>query len=166
MNYNDFMAYLDTEQTKNPVNLLHIAQALHIGIYKSTTLHDKTAGLILQTTGKYHTFDNGCGFAIIINAKYHKRRQRFTIAHEIAHYILHKDKIHAQLTDSLIYRSDNLSREEEMQALQLTLDILMPWSLINQAIKKGTKMKDLAKAFDVSPATMSIRIGVPLDDLD
>jgi len=165
MNYNDFMAYLDTEQTESPVNLLHISQALHLGIYKSTQLHDKTSGLILKATGKYKTFDKGCGFAIIINANYHKRRQRFTIAHEIAHYILHKDKIHTQLSDSILYRSENLSRDEELQAHQLTADILMPWSLINKEIKKGLPYQNLAKKFEVSPSAMSIRIGVPLDDL-
>src|SRR5690349_7799213 len=45
------------------------------------------------------------GYSIYINGHDSHRRQRFTLAHEIGHYILHRDLIGDGLIDSALYRS-------------------------------------------------------------
>ena len=62
-------------------------------------------------------------------------RRRFTIAHEIAHFLLHRDKIGDQLSDDAMYRS-SLSSDDERAANRLAADILMPMGLIQDYMRK------------------------------
>lgn len=90
----------------------------------------------------------------------HPRRQRFTIAHEIAHYILHRD-LADKIEDSKWYRS-SLSDSYERQANLFAAEILMPQDEIEKRMdrfKTGEiSYKDMAREFFVSPAAMEIRI--------
>src|SRR3546814_4029407 len=52
------------------------------------------------------------GFAIYVNGSHPRVRRRFSIAHEIAHFALHRNLIGDGVTDDAMYRS-NLSRSEE-----------------------------------------------------
>lgn len=88
------------------------------------------------------------------------RRKRFTIAHEIAHIIFHRDKIGAGLVDDALYRS-RLSNTEEIEANKLAAQILMPWNLINQYMDANAAVQSLAEIFDLSDSAMAIRLGIP-----
>ena len=93
-----------------------------------------------------------------------KERQRFTIAHEIAHYLIHRDKIDAGVVDSVLYRS-KLSSRTEAEANRLAADIVMPRHAVVAAVqdKGGSRsdrvVQDLANAFGVSKQAMAIRVG-------
>lgn len=102
------------------------------------------------------------GFSIGVNAVEGNERKRFTIAHEIAHFLLHRAKLeHGDLTDDTMYRS-GLSTEEEAQANNFAAQILMPYPLIQALINSGVKDVDaLAERFQVSKAAMRIRLGIP-----
>src|SRR3546814_8751462 len=69
------------------------------------------------------------GFAIYVNGSHPRVRRRFSIAHEIAHFALHRNLIGDGVTDDAMYRS-NLSSAVEVQANRMAADILMPWHLI------------------------------------
>ena len=69
-------------------------------------------------------------FVITVNASHSETRKRFTIAHEIAHFVLHRDQIGDGVTDDGMYRSETLSTSVERQANQYAADILMPWNLV------------------------------------
>jgi Zn-dependent peptidase ImmA (M78 family) len=103
------------------------------------------------------------GFSIGVNAKEHDLRKRFTIAHEIAHFLLHRAKLeNGDLTDDTMYWS-GLSTEEEAQANNLAAQILMPYELIQRLINSGVKdVESLAERFQVSKAAMTIRLGIPV----
>lgn len=93
-----------------------------------------------------------------------KERQRFTIAHEIAHFLLHRERLAGGITDDVLYRS-RLSDDLEREANRLAADIIMPASLIQEALtihgtlKLDDRYKKLAELAQVSLAAIKIRTG-------
>lgn len=104
------------------------------------------------------------GYVIKVNRFESKERQRFTIAHEIAHYLIHRDHIKTGIVDSVLYRS-KLSSRTEAEANKLAADIIMPMGLVSRHLSKlsGSDRQDAAGAlselFDVSRQAMEIRLG-------
>ncbi|RBI67053.1 hypothetical protein DQW77_17790 [Roseovarius sp. TE539] len=101
------------------------------------------------------------GFAIFVNSGHPAVRRRFTIAHEIAHYVLHERKIGDGIFDDALYRS-GLPHQEKVQANALAADILMPRDRVREMQRlHGDNINYLANLFWVSEQAMSIRLGVP-----
>ena len=110
---------------------------------------------------KRDTEDGGeSGYAIYVNANHSETRRRFTIAHEIAHYVLHKNLIRDGIVDDPLYRS-GLSSLIETEASRFATEILMPTHLIRAAIRKESSISKLAKQFAVSSKATAIRLQVP-----
>lgn len=105
-------------------------------------------------------------------------RQRFTIAHEIGHYLLHKDnQLHVDHKKpeviTLMFRdetSSNATSMKEIQANQFAAELLMPSDEILACIKENTVaesdednifelIKALADRYQVSTTAMAIKIG-------
>lgn len=149
-----FSAALKEFQREAPVKVGSLANALGIQVLISE-LPDGVSGKL------YKDPENKGSWIIKVNRHEHKNRQRFTIAHEIAHFVLHRDEIGDGLTDDTFYRS-GLSERREWEANKLAADILMPWPLIRaeMALEKKTPT-ELAQKFGVSEAAMHIRLGLP-----
>lgn len=142
-----------------PVNVIGLAKALGLRVYETKEWPEDISGAIVRDSDK----GGSSGFAIYVNGKHNSKRQRFTIAHEIAHYILHEDLISDGLTDDKLYRSF-LRNRHETQANNLAADILMPWKLINHYPPDSWSVRMLAEKFDVSESAMAIRLGVPAEE--
>jgi len=83
-------------------------------------------------------------YAIYVNASHVETRQRSTISHEIAHYVLHDTLIWDGISDDGLYRS-GLSSTVEAQENRYAADMPMPWHLANNALREGVdNVKDLA----------------------
>ena len=93
-----------------------------------------------------------------VNAKHHPKRQRFTIAHEFAHYCLHKDDRGSFIDEEIYFRKSNDS-SIEFNADRFASEILMPEDLFKDAIvTKGiTKIKELSNIFNVSVMAIELR---------
>ncbi|MCV5491602.1 ImmA/IrrE family metallo-endopeptidase, partial [Escherichia coli] len=52
-------------------------------------------------------------------------RRRYTLAHEIAHFLLHRHLLRDGITDDVLYRSSQ-SSQIEAEANRLAADIIMP----------------------------------------
>lgn len=106
----------------------------------------------------------GQSYQIKVNRHDSPVRQRFTLAHEIAHFLLHQDAIGDGITDDVLYRS-TLSDVREAQANRLAADILMPIDLVRMEVRKRQGMaraeliEELVNVFSVSSAAMEIRLG-------
>jgi len=109
---------------------------------------------------------DGDGYLIRVNRFEAKERQRFTIAHEIAHFLLHKDIIDSSpdgIVDTVLYRS-GAPESIEFEANRLAADILMPRSSVERRLRElGGRVTEmvidlLAKDFKVSRAAMEIRL--------
>lgn len=122
----------------------------------------KKASLAAGISGEIKR-DNG-SFIIRVNRHDVSTRQRFTVAHEIAHYLLHRDLIGDGIVDDILYRS-SLSDSMEAEANRLAADIVMPWHLLseflraNKVLSVEQRMEKLALAADVSITAIKIRLG-------
>ena len=103
------------------------------------------------------------------NTNEHRVRNRFTIAHELGHFILHKDDkdLFVDKDFKALFRLNNgdTSAKHEKEANEFAACILMPENLIRREIEDSgidytdeNLIKSLAKKFDVSTVAMSIRI--------
>lgn len=99
----------------------------------------------------------GKTYKITVNGTDPRVRQRFTVAHEIGHYVLHRDLIGDGIVDDAMYRS-KLSDTYETQANQYAAYILMPPNLFRSKYREGVRSyPDLARAFEVSSQAAEYR---------
>ena len=155
----DYQGIINKNQTKPPVNPFEIAYNLEIKVYTTDNWSDDISGMIK----KDKDLAGKSGYAIFINENHHSNRQRFTLAHEIGHFVLHQGLIGDGIQDDTLYRS-KLSGAIESQANKFAADLLMPWNLVNEQVSSGVdNIGDLARIFKVSKSAMSIRIGVPYE---
>ena len=146
-------------QNQSPVPIVKMAREMGVEVYKSGGWPGHISGLI--RTDQKHGGESG--YAIYTNANHSERRRRFTIAHELAHYIWHRHLIGDGITDDALYRS-RLGGEIEREANRFAAKLLMPWNLIIESIEQGIiTVEDLAEKFDVSKSAMSIRLEVPFE---
>lgn len=151
------MKRIEKFQIKAPVNILALAHDFGLKVFEVSNWENNLSGKIIRN----EDCGSSSGYAVYVNGKHPSVRKRFTIAHELAHYIYHKDLIGDGIFDDALYRS-GLSNGQEAMANSLAADILMPLHLINSEIENGcTAIEDLARKFDVSQAAMAIRLGSP-----
>ncbi len=92
---------------------------------------------------------------ITVEQRHSKERQHFTIAHEIAHFCLHKNQ-DSLFEDKIFFRGID-SNSIECQANNFAGELLMPKCEFLSQIKKGNKtIVGLAEYFGVS--TLAIRV--------
>lgn len=141
-----------------PVKVGELANELGLRVVRAP-LPPKISGLIQPSP------DAPAGFEIRVNKYEISERQRFTVAHEIAHYLLHRDDIGAGVVDSIMYRS-NLTSRKETEANRLAADIVMPAKVVGRELERIGGMRTdeavekLASMFRVSLPAMKVRLGV------
>jgi len=100
------------------------------------------------------------GYSIRINTNDPHVRQRYTVGHETAHFLLHRDRVQNRLRDDRMYRS-GLGTTKEKEADALAADLLMPKRIIGELRKSGiNSAEELAAKFDVSVMAMKRRLGI------
>lgn len=133
-----------------PVNLLEIAHSNNIEVYY-TELPDDVSGAI-----KYDKEQNK--FKIIIKASLPRVRQRFTLAHELAHYFLEKELLqNSELHIDTLYRKDS---ESETNIDYLAGALLMDKDLLQDLYEINPSIYELAKVFVVSESALRVRLSV------
>ncbi|WP_349972371.1 ImmA/IrrE family metallo-endopeptidase [Pseudomonas caspiana] len=147
-------AIITQHQGALPVAVGAIAKAFGLVVLKST-MQGSISGEIRESEGVV---------TIKVNRHDVKERQRFTLAHEIAHFLLHRERLIGGITDDILYRS-RLSDDLEREANRLAADIIMPSSLIEPALqacsnlKPEERYKKIAEQAQVSLAAIKIRTG-------
>ena len=99
---------------------------------------------------------------IMINKKDVPQRQRFTIAHELAHFFLHHDKNSNQTIVSFRGLQRPSEAKLENEADQFAAELLMPEDLLRKEyeIISTPLLSQLAKKFDVSKTAMKYRLDI------
>jgi Zn-dependent peptidase ImmA (M78 family) len=147
-----------------PVDVEGIIRALGIE-YAEEMRPDSMSGLI----DRY-----GDGYRIVVNAAHSHVRKRFTAAHELGHYVYHRDLIGDGIYDDAAYRTTDLSGryrnpkillEHETQANRFASVVLMPSALIERLLREyrldtgnPRDVKELARMLDVSEQALRIRL--------
>lgn len=130
-------------------------------ILRELDVRVSTADLPDEASGNIRRLADG-RYAVNLNANESGQRRRFTAAHELAHFILHRDLIdeHGHL-DRLYSERGNpsqpLTGEHEVQANKLAAQILMPATKVRQWYDMEP-IEGLASKFGVSVAAMRIRL--------
>lgn len=136
-----------------PVDVAACARAVGLPIY-AIDLPKGVSGMIKLTSAN--------SFECYVDRSEPSVRQRFTAAHELGHFVLHRGQIGSGLQDNYLLRAEGMSNSQEVEANQFAADLLMPRDLISEAISSGaTDVSSLAKLFKVSEIAMSIRLGLP-----
>lgn len=150
------------------------------GTYRVPVAIDVLAHRLKLTTEAAALGDNVSGVLVVenergaigYNSSHAPVRQRFTIAHEIAHYVLHVNKNRRSqlfIDQYVAFRRDGQSStgsdHREVEANRLGAALLMPESLVRAEIVKHSLDLDddeavnlLAKRFQVSTAAMTNRL--------
>lgn len=145
-------ALLEKHRKEVPVKTVPIANDLGIQVY-SIDWDNKVSGMIRKT-------ESG-GYEIYTNSKHPLTRRRFTIAHEISHYLLHKELMDNEFYEDYLLRASGAWSNPaiESEANRLAADILMPMNLIWKEYERGCKtIEELAERFQVSKDAMSVRL--------
>ncbi|MBR5709943.1 MAG: ImmA/IrrE family metallo-endopeptidase [Thermoguttaceae bacterium] len=108
----------------------------------------------------FRNFDGS--WTISVNENHHINRQRFTIAHELGHYFLHRHE-GSVFTDEIFFRSMYFGNEKkqkmEWQANEFAATILMPRQEIVKLISNGiVDIESLARTFQVSTLAMRFQL--------
>ena len=128
-----------------PVDVVGFANTLGITV-KYACLDNDISGMLSK---------EGNNYIITVEQRHPENRQRFTIAHELAHYFLHKN-LQEQFKDTIFFRGAD-SDTFEFQANLFAGELLMPADEFLKQIKEGnSKIENLAKYFGVS--TLAIRV--------
>jgi Zn-dependent peptidase ImmA (M78 family) len=151
----------DSSVSRAPVPVERIAEQLNIEVRYAPGMRDVSGALI----------QDGDSVVIAVNSAQHENRQRFTIAHEIGHYVLdRKDtKLHFDEDFSVSYRnslSSAATDKSEIDANQFAAALLMPASFIRKDLMRltpnGTSadaaVQSLATKYKVSTRAMEFRL--------
>lgn len=151
-------------QGQAPIRVTPIAEKLGISVRKEP-MEASVSGMLFVRKDEP---------TIVINSSHHIHRRRFTLAHEIGHFILHQQYIQQDEpyfvdTSFTFFRNRDSSTgiiKQEIEANNFASELLMPEEEILKYFKykkidffDGFSIKGLAKAFNVSEQAMAIKIG-------
>ena len=145
-----------------PVRIEKIAKSLGAQL-RYSPLDEELSGMI---------YIKGDTPIIGVNSLHHPNRQRFTIAHEIGHLVLHRDEIidsvHVDKKFPVMMRDQNSAsgtERMEIEANQFASELLMPSFLLTVMLKENSfdiddeePLKQLARKFRVSKQALEFRI--------
>lgn len=147
-------AIVEKYQKEVPMKLGALARELGL-IVKKSTLPANISGEIKEVNSVV---------TIRINRHDAPNRQRYTLAHEISHFFLHRHLLQDGIQDDVLYRS-SLSNSIETEANKLAADILMPLNLIKELLVKHSKginkesmYEAVAEEMQVSVTALKIRL--------
>ena len=133
-----------------PVDVEAIAMAQGVAIYRQD-LEDSVSGVLVVKNGRG---------VIGVNEGHHPNRQRFSIAHELGHYLLHPDAGSVFVDRSPVFFRDKTSsegvEEQEIDANAFAAELLMP----EEDLKAQLDGRPIDAFDDVSVRRLATRFGV------
>jgi Zn-dependent peptidase ImmA (M78 family) len=159
---NKLLSSLGIEEIPVPVE--KIAKSLGARV-RFSPLDDELSGFVFIKDGVP---------IIGVNSLHHPNRQRFTIAHEIAHLQLHPNyitnEVHVdkQFSEPVLRRDSSSATGDEkieVEANQFAAALLMPTDVLNDLLESSpidiedeTSIEEWSKKFNVSKSALQYRI--------
>lgn len=116
-------------------------------------------------------FRDGRSTVIGVNSAHPRTRQRFSIAHEIGHLVLHKGDLFVDKVNRINFRNSASSLaidDEEIEANKFAAELLMPRTLVREEIRRKLNsspklspdklVSHLALVFEVSSQAMKYKL--------
>lgn len=158
MRMSEQLALVNLYRQSAPVDVKGLALALGVPVQEAW-LDDHICGTLERTPR---------GFMIRVNAAHPETRKRFTIAHELGHFIFHRHLIGEGLDDDRAFRSTQkgvyknmaIGPRQETEANKFAANVLMPYDLIEEARREGVNSPQaIARRLGVSERALCIRTG-------
>lgn len=148
-----------TYRERIPVDVVALSRALGIPV-REVPLRENISGLIKKVGPD--------SYEIRVNSEHSETRKRFTIAHELGHFVLHKALIGDGIVDNAAYRSADgefsnpaIGSRQETEANKFAANLLMPDESITKLQRQGiTTPRQMAAILKVSEGAMKIRLGI------
>lgn len=142
-----------------PVDVEAIAKARGLDVVRQD-LEDSVSGVLMIRD------ERG---TILVNGAHHPNRQRFSIAHELGHYLLHPEDGTVFVDRSPVFFRDRASssgiRQQEIDANAFAAELLMPEEDLNAQLNgrpidafDDVSVRRLAARFGVSAQALTIRL--------
>lgn len=150
---------LEATNLSVPVDVYAIARMHNIDI-RIQELEDAVSGmLVIKDT-----------YAIIVvNERHHSNRQRFTVAHELGHFTLHRNATHVFIDANPVFFRDTISAQgthiQEMEANAFAAELLMPASFLQGQIGTQPLNPTLDPFDDVTIQQLAAKLQVSIQAL-
>jgi Zn-dependent peptidase ImmA (M78 family) len=144
-----------------PVNVDAFASQLHIDVMYEALEQDVSGMMVTREDGSV---------VIVVNQEHAENRQRFSVAHELGHYFLHRDISPIFVDSKKVFYRDGVAaggtNPQEIEANAFAAELLMPESKIRELFPDRLSLMDMdmdmvdyaAKLFKVSTAAVSFRL--------
>ncbi len=159
----DVFAVIKEAQQKIPIDLEDLMYQLGISFEIDKNLPVNISGILT----KHQSHNGGNKYKITVNGNDPLVRQRFTIAHELGHYVFHRDFIKTGVDDNRAYRASDtvkytnyLKKHHEVEANRFASALLLPPKIVEEYQRNIPDIKELAQKFKVSELAMRIRLGL------
>ena len=141
------------------LDVAKFADSLGVKVFATSDLEDYESGAIVRENDKY---------VIYVNETHTPERQRFTIAHELGHYFLHREKLQKEdhgIVDTIkiasglpqLSRRDGVTTKQETQANAFAAELLMPEEIFKKIYKETNTIEEVAAHFRVSSEAAAVR---------
>ena len=145
--------------SKPPIDAWRVARHLGVRVERAE-LGEECSGVLLRKGG---------AAVIGVNYSHHPNRQRFTIAHELGHFLLHKGEKYVDKGMATVQfrnaESSTGTQREEREANQFAAALLMPVEWVRREFEKhpfdlgdDTTLTAMCRLFGVSSQAMSYRL--------
>lgn len=166
----DFEHLLRAYKAETPVQVESLIRNMGLELEPSAALDEGISGNIQRRAdGTY---------VIRANGGEHEYRRRFTMAHELGHYVLHRTILDQTggVNDSTMYRTDihaplynsHIGRVHEQQANSFAANLLMPDEKVREVHSREAQaqtnpdgdptLRSLYRVFHVSPSAMKWKL--------
>lgn len=145
-----------------PVREIAVAEGLHV---LESSIRGDVSGALVRTNGVA---------AIAVNVNHHSNRQRFTIGHELAHYLLNHEgeQEHFDWQFTVLRRDEKSSEAtdtREIEANFFAANLLMPKEFLRKDVAQLARfngepdlgeddIRSLARRYEVSRLAMTYRL--------
>jgi Zn-dependent peptidase ImmA (M78 family) len=142
-----------------PIDVSATAEFLGLSIVEED-LEDSVSGMLVVKDG------HG---VIGVNEHHHPNRRRFSVAHEIGHYLLHRKGASVFVDSTPVFFRDQISSEgtkqQEIEANAFAAELLIPAASLRERLDgqpvdpyDDVAVQRLAKMFDVSAQALTIKL--------
>lgn len=164
----ELLAKYKAQSPEQPVDIESLIVNVGLGLEPAANLPPNISGHISCENGRYVVRANGTE---------HEYRRRFTMAHELGHFVLHRSILDEAggVNDSRMYRTDinapvynsHIHQIHEQQANSFAANLLMPTEAVRERYLAeseasnhpgGVPLKAMYQTFRVSPSAMRWRL--------
>ncbi|MDB4889232.1 MAG: hypothetical protein JWL61_1087 [Gemmatimonadetes bacterium] len=145
--------------TKAPVPVEDLAKSLGVEV-RYQSLEPNVSGVLVRRGNKV---------VIGVNSNHHSNRQRFTIAHELGHYLLHPDSPTVFVDGALVhFRGEDLTGPSDLRELEANAfagALLLPEATLRLDLRgqyidafDEVAVRGLSNRYQVSQQALTIRL--------